>query len=102
MTYAEFWRLYLAAHGDPRTRMLHYLGTLLGLASLAAAGVTQDWRWLIVAPVAGYALAWLGHLVFERNRPVTFRDPGWSLVSDLRMLSLFVSSQLAREVRIEG
>jgi hypothetical protein len=101
MTYAEFWRLYLAAHGDPRTRMLHYLGTLLGLASLAAAGVTQDWRWLMAAPVAGYALAWLGHLVFERNRPVTFGHPGWSLVSDLRMLGLFVSGRLVRELRRE-
>src|SRR5216684_2272368 len=36
MTYPEFWRRYLAAHTDPRTRGLHYFGTLLGVALLVA------------------------------------------------------------------
>ena len=63
------------------------------------AGVTRDWRWLIAAPLAGYALAWLGHLVFEHNRPETFGHPGWSLISDLRMLGLFASGRLGRELR---
>jgi hypothetical protein len=99
MSYAEFWRRYLAAHRDPRTRGLHYLGTSLGLAALIVAGVTRDWRWLIAAPLAGYALAWLGHLVFEHNRPETFGHPGWSLISDLRMLGLFASRRLGRELR---
>jgi len=98
MSYAEFWRRYLKAHSDPRTRGLHYLGTVLGLAALIVAGVSRDWRWLIVAPLAGYAFAWLGHLVFEHNRPETFRHPGWSLISDLRMLCLFASGRLGREL----
>jgi hypothetical protein len=99
MSYAEFWLRYLAAHRDPRTRGLHYLGTALGLAALVMAGITRDWPWLIAAPIVGYALAWLGHLVFEHNRPETFGHPGWSLVSDLRMLGLFVSGRLGRELR---
>src|SRR5215831_16938924 len=61
MTYREFWQVYLAAHTDPRTRGLHYLGTLAGVASLAAAGVTRDWRWLLAAPVVGYTFSWFGH-----------------------------------------
>ena len=99
MSYAEFWWRYLAAHRDPRTRGLHYLGTLFGLTALVAAAVTGDWRWLVAAPIAGYALAWFGHLAFEHNRPETFGHPGWSLVSDLRMLALFVSGRLGRELR---
>jgi hypothetical protein len=99
MTYPEFWRVYLAAHADPRTRALHYLGTLLGVASLATAGATGDWRWLLAAPVAGYAFAWLGHVIFERNRPATFGHPYWSFVSDFRMLALFLSQRLDRELR---
>jgi hypothetical protein len=102
MSYAEFWRRYLAAHCDPRTRGLHYLGTLFGLAALVMAGITRDWRWLIAAPLAGYALAWLGHLVFEHNRPETFGHPLWSLASDFRMLGLFVSGRLGSELRRPG
>lgn len=99
MSYGEFWRRYLAAHSDPRTRGLHYIGTGLGLTALIVAGVTRDWRWLIAAPVAGYALAWLGHLVFEHNRPETLGHPAWSLISDLRMLGLFAAGRLGRELR---
>ncbi len=99
MTYPEFWRRYLAAHRDPRTRGLHYLGTFVGVAALAIAAITRDWPWLLAAPIVGYALAWLGHLLFEHNRPETFGHPAWSLLSDMRMLGLFVSGRLGNELR---
>jgi len=99
MTYPEFWRRYLAAHADPRTRGLHYIGTLAAVAALAVAGIERDWRWFLAAPLAGYTFAWLGHLVFEHNRPETFGHPAWSLVSDFRMLGLFLSGRLDRELR---
>jgi hypothetical protein len=98
MTYAQFWQRYLGAHRDPRTRVLHYIGTSLALTLLVAAAVTRDWPWLIAAPVVGYAFAWVGHLVFEHNRPETFGHPFWSLASDFRMLALFVSGRLGREL----
>jgi hypothetical protein len=102
MSYAEFWRRYLSAHADPRTRLLHYLGTALAIAALAAAVAARDWHWLVAAPVLGYALAWLGHLAFEHNRPETFRHPIWSLLSDLRMLGLFATGRLGAELRRAG
>jgi hypothetical protein len=102
MSYAEFWHRYLAAHRDPRTRGLHYLGTSAALMALAGAAATRDWRWLPAAPAAGYGCAWLGHLVFERNRPETFGHPLWSLASDFRMLALFVSGRLGVELRRAG
>jgi hypothetical protein len=97
MTYAEFWRRYLAAHADPRTRALHYLGTGGALAILIVAALSRDWRWLIAAPLVGYAFAWTGHFVFERNKPETFGHPLWSLYSDFRMLALFLAGRLAGE-----
>jgi hypothetical protein len=101
VTYLEFWRVYLADHADARTRGLHYLGTGLAVAALVIAGLELDWRWLLAAPVAGYAFAWLGHVVFEHNRPATFDHPTWSLISDFRMLGLFLSGRLDRELRRE-
>jgi hypothetical protein len=102
MTYPEFWRRYLDAHSDPRTRGLHYIGTSAAVAALAMAAAQRDWRWLPAAPAAGYGCAWLGHLVFERNRPETFGHPLWSLLSDFRMLGLFVTGRLDRELSIAG
>jgi len=99
MNYSEFWPRYLAAHADPRCRALHHAGTLAALALLIVAAVEADWRWLVAAIVVGYASAWLGHAVFERNRPASFSHPLWSLLSDFRMLGLFLTGRLAGELR---
>ncbi len=96
-SYREFWPIYLREHSRPATRGLHYLGTSLGLALLAAAIVTADWRLLPAALVAGYAFAWLGHALVERNRPATFSHPLWSFISDFRMFGLWASGRLGRE-----
>jgi len=95
MTYGEFWPRYLAAHADRRTRALHYVGTGAALSMFAAFLATGDWRWLVAMPVAGYAFAWFGHAVFEKNRPETFSHPFWSLYSDFRMFGLFLAGRLA-------
>jgi hypothetical protein len=102
MTYAEFWRRYLGAHRNPRSRALHYSGTVLALTALLAAAITGDWRWLVAAPLAGYLCAWFGHFAFEHNRPETFGHPLWSLASDVRMLALFVTGRLGREMHAAG
>ena len=102
VNYAEFWPRYLAAHADRRTRALHYLGTLGAATFVGLAISLGDWRWLVTAPLVGYAPAWLGHAVFERNRPETFQHPVWSLLSDFRMLGLFLTGRLGAELRRRG
>ena len=102
MRYREFWPRYLGAHADRRTRALHYLGTAGAVACIAVAAIAGNWRWLVAAPFVGYGPAWLAHAAFERNRPETFSHPVWSLLSDFRMLGLFLAGRLGGELRRTG
>jgi hypothetical protein len=81
-SFREFYPAYLAEHQNSTCRRLHFVGTGLVLAAIAAAVLTRQWIWLLAAPVLGYGFAWLGHFVFERNRPATFRHPLYSIAGD--------------------
>jgi hypothetical protein len=97
-SFEEFWPFYLGEHRDPRNRALHYVGTTLAIGSVATAAVTLNPAWLLVAPVVGYAPAWIGHFVIEKNRPATFKYPVWSLRGDLKMLRLALSGRIGDEL----
>lgn len=102
VTYPEFWHRYLRAHARRRTRALHYAGTTLALACLAAALILRDARWLPAAPLLGYGFAWAAHALVEGNRPESFGHPFWSLASDLRMLGLAASGRLGPHLAAAG
>ena len=81
-SFAEFYPYYLQEHSNAVCRRLHYVGSLLVLSILAYAIVSGHWLWLLAMPLAGYGFAWVGHFVFEKNRPATFKYPLWSLMGD--------------------
>ena len=85
-SFAEFYPFYLQEHSNDICRRLHYVGSLLVLSILGYAITTQQWALLWLLPVAGYGFAWVGHFVFEKNRPATFQYPLYSLMGDWVML----------------
>ncbi|MEZ4402287.1 MAG: DUF962 domain-containing protein [Kofleriaceae bacterium] len=98
-TFEEFWPYYVSQHLDPTCRALHFAGTTLALACVAATPWVPPA--ILAAPVCGYGLAWVGHFVFEKNRPATFNSPKhavWSLRGDFRMWRRILTGRMAAEV----
>lgn len=96
--FAHFWPYYLRAHMDPRTRALHYVGTLTGIVVFVVGLVEGPWWLMPLAFVAGYGIAVPSHPIFEGNRPATLVNPHWSFVADFYMLALFLTGRLGPEI----
>lgn len=84
-SFREFYPYYLSEHSNRHCRRLHFVGSTLVLATVVAALVSGQPRWLWLAPLFGYGCAWIGHFAFEKNRPATFRHPFYSLAGDWMM-----------------
>lgn len=84
--FEDFWRHYLTQHQHPINQLMHVVGTLGGLVCLGM-GIYASWWWLLTLPAVGYGLAWIGHFAVERNRPLTFTYPLWSLRADSRLVA---------------
>ena len=97
-TFEEFWPHYVHAHRHPMNRALHYAGTTAAICSVVTAAATLNPAWLLLTPVAGYGPAWIGHFVFEKNKPATWEYPLWSLRGDFKMYALALRGKMASEV----
>ena len=101
-SFAEFYPYYLSEHQNPVCRALHYIGSTLVIAVLLYALVTQQWNWLWLLPVIGYGFAWLGHFLFEHNKPATFQYPFYSLAADWVMFKDFLTGQLKHKLAVKS
>lgn len=84
-SFAQFYPFYLSQHQHPICRQLHFVGNALILIVLVYSLYSQQFFLLFSLPVIGYGFAWVGHFVFEKNRPATFTYPLWSLMGDWKM-----------------
>ncbi|XXF77733.1 DUF962 domain-containing protein [Myxococcaceae bacterium GXIMD 01537] len=101
-TYAEFWPFYLREHSQQSTRVLHYVGTSLGVAMGVTAAVTRNGALIPAALVCAYGFAWASHFGIEKNRPATFKYPLWSFISDFRMFGLALTGKLSEHLARAG
>ncbi|WP_076537211.1 DUF962 domain-containing protein [Shewanella sp. UCD-KL21] len=85
--FKSFYPFYLSQHQNATCRRLHYLGSGLIVLLLLVTLVSQQWWQLLLLPVIGYGFAWIGHFVFEKNKPATFEYPLYSLLADWVMFA---------------
>ncbi|KUM52991.1 DUF962 domain-containing protein [Rheinheimera sp. EpRS3] len=101
-SFAEFYPYYLSEHQNPVCRALHYIGSTLVIIVLLYVLFTQQWIWLWLLPVIGYGFAWLGHFLFEHNKPATFQYPFYSLAADWVMFKDFLTGQLKQKLAVKS
>lgn len=93
--YHEFYRFYLTEHRNINSRRLHVLGSSLGLYFFSKALRQRKAKYVAYGLISGYACAWVGHFVFEKNKPASFKQPLYSFVSDWRMLTDILRGNLS-------
>lgn len=94
-SFADFYPFYLGEHAKRTTRRLHFLGSALALACLLELSFSGNLAWLVAALMLGYGVAWISHLLFEKNRPATFRHPLYSLMGDWLMFWQILTGKIA-------
>lgn len=94
-SFQAFYPYYLSEHRNRTCRRLHFIGSGLVLALVAAVAFGPlAAPWLLAVPVLGYGFAWIGHFVFEHNRPATFRYPLYSLLGDWVMFKDILTGRI--------
>lgn len=100
--YAEFWDFYVSEHLQPLTRLLHFVGTSLGLVLLFWFIRNGVWYYFPLCLVVGYAFAWFSHFFIEHNQPASFKYPLWSFISDYKMMFYMLTGRMNAEVERVG
>ena len=93
-SFSDFYPFYLNEHANRTSRRLHVIGTSCVLALFILSITTKIWALLWLLPLVGYSFAWVGHFVFEKNRPATFKHPVYSLMGDFKMWWQVITAQI--------
>ncbi len=97
--YSEFYRFYLTEHRNIMSRRLHAAGSSIGIYFFTQAIRQRKAKYVLYGLVSGYACAWVGHFVFEKNKLASFKQPLYSFISDWRMLSDILRGNLSLKDR---
>ncbi len=98
-SFQEFYSFYLIQHSHKANIALHFMGTSAVLIIIVYTFLSRDFRFLWLAPVFGYGLAWLGHFFFQKNKPATFKYPAWSLLADFLLYYHVLTLQIEDKLK---
>jgi hypothetical protein len=101
-SFSEFWPHYVAEHSNPRTRLLHLIGTTIAIGSVVFLIAIGKWWLFPLALIPGYGAAWIGHFFIEKNKPATFQYPLWSFMGDYKMIWMMLTGRMKTEVERSG
>ena len=85
-SFKAFYPYYLSEHKLKINKILHMIGSFSGLSFLTFCIISKKFYYAPLSLVFGYFFAWIGHFVFEKNKPATFQYPLYSFISDWVML----------------
>jgi len=85
-TFKEFYPYYLSEHKKTSTKISHIIGSLTSLFLFIFFIISNKVYYIPLVFVLGYGFAWIGHFVFEKNKPATFKYPLYSFIGDWTML----------------
>jgi len=86
-SFTEFYKnCYIIEHSNATNKRLHVVGTSLSIILTLYLVTTGQFKYMYSPLLVGYSFAWVGHFVFQKNKPATFKHPIWSFYGDFVML----------------
>jgi hypothetical protein len=97
-TFEEFWLYYVREHSTAGCRLLHFIGSTLGIVCLVSTFITGNLWFIPLGLALGYSFAWIGHFLIEHNKPATFQYPLWSFLADWKMWRIMLLGRISEEI----
>ena len=91
--FAAFFPFYMSQHSKRATRMMHCVGTSMGLGIALPSAVWGPRRRILLGVAVGYSFAWTSHFAIEKNRPASFGHPLWSFLGDWKMIGMMLAGR---------
>jgi hypothetical protein len=91
-SFEEFYPFYLGEHCHRTNRRLHLIGTTNFIILALLFVILTKPLFLLLGVLQGYGLAWIGHFLFEKNRPATFKHPVYSVYKQILIKCLILNS----------
>ena len=95
-----YYKHYLINHLNKTNRLLHFIANLIIFISLAGYFLFGNGLLMLGMGAAGYSLAFIGHVFFERNLPVIVGHPFLAIFGDLWMFFRMLRGRIGFDLSV--